>query len=197
MAQSRSVDRVTELKLEPVTDSEPLAKLEKRRYHWCSRPRVQPVSEDVLRYLYLDKKLNMKELHNILGRSIKTIMKWMDAYKIPRRTMSEVAKITPKRKREAMLKSINGRILENPKKPHSVLVKEELSKLGKQGFKVINLDRGPIPDGILIDFDDRRVYAVEIEKHGLTRRKLSIYQDIKDYDDIVWIVGGDWEVVES
>lgn len=88
--------------------------------------------------------------------------------------------IREKRARAGM----NKQWLEN----HRSALFEEIHELGKKGFRCVPLIR-PIPDAIIIDFENRKVLALEITtgKRPFTPVDIAVYNNINWYDDILWI----------
>ena len=66
------------------------------------------------------------------------------------------------------------------------MVLEELSELKKQGLRAIPLT-SVIPDAIIIDFENRRVYAFELETSHIGRNDLESYIGVKCFDDVIWV----------
>lgn len=124
------------------------------------------ISPELLKRLYHEEKMVLKRLGEIFHVSSTTIRNRMAEHGITRRKPGYIpAKIN-----------------------HKMIVVNELIKLKNKGFKVIPLHGGPTPDGILIDFDTRRVYAVEVERRHPSTKRLKKYADTTCYDDIIWIV---------
>jgi len=51
---------------------------------------------ETLRYLYVEKKLSMREIAELLEKGQSTIWKWMNKHGINRRSMSEAKELYPK-----------------------------------------------------------------------------------------------------
>lgn len=79
---------------------------------------------------------------------------------------------------------------------HKNYVREVIKKLQKEGFRVIPTDSRsgfPEPDLVAIDFENRKVYAIEIERyHNRTHLKyrMNKYSTNKYFDDIMWFIFG-------
>jgi len=95
--------------------------------------------------------------------------------------------------RENLSKSHKGK-KPNWEKTHNYKILEEWRKLEKQGLKTIPIllwEKGfPIPDAIAIDFNNKKVYAIEVEtREDFDRMKYSKWGGL--YDDILWIIWRD------
>lgn len=117
------------------------------------------IDPTLLRRLYLDRKLGLKAIAELFDVNTSTIRRRLHGLHIP----------------------IRNYIVE-----HDQLLTNELIKLKKRGFRVIPLKK-PLPDGIAIDFDNKKVYAVELERNP-TKKKLNKYANTNWFDDIFWII---------
>lgn len=93
--------------------------------------------------------------------------------------------------REKIRKAMVGRKIsaeaKERRRQHDLQVLDEAHKLSANGFHCIPLTRGlPHPDIIAIDFKGKKIYAVEVEDK-ITPGRMSVYTNVKFYDDIIWI----------
>lgn len=82
-----------------------------------------------------------------------------------------------------------------PSKEHRRGLKEFLEKLEKKGMTVVNLNKGNIyPDGLVVDWKKKRVFAVEIEVtqktsyNSIKERIMSKYHGVKGIIPLIVIV---------
>lgn len=73
------------------------------------------------------------------------------------------------------------------KKEHDEAVYTKCRELSLKGFRVIPLTTRPIPDGIIIDFQNGKIVALEVERETITPNTISKYCSTNPYDDVYWI----------
>jgi len=90
---------------------------------------------------------------------------------------------------EEKAKEIKEKISKNRKRADLSIHPKEVSKYIKQfekkEFRCIRLDERPIPDFIAIKGENIKAFAIEVQRGAVQSDK---YVDIRDYDDIYWIV---------
>lgn len=87
--------------------------------------------------------------------------------------------VSPNKGKKVPFKAKCGQKVENLN--HSDAIKKEILEYKNQGFRCIEIGNA-YPDFIAIK--DNKVYAIEVEFHSPKYEK---YNNIKCYDDIIWI----------
>ena len=164
-------------------------RLKKSKEYLSNLKRVGPrfleeLTKRKLEEWYLEKKMSAKEISRRTGHKKEIIARYLDLHGIPRRTVREaiLAKMETDpeyTKRITSRQRVRSKI-------HDNAVRDELSRLKQQGFRCIpiGLLQYPKPDIIVIKGDNAKVFAVEVELSNIDYGK---YENIKDFDDIIWI----------
>lgn len=72
------------------------------------------------------------------------------------------------------------------KEKHNEQVFKKMGELNSMGMRCIPLHRKPHPDLIAVDFNKRKVFAVEVEC-GKKTPNYSKYSSTTIYDDVIWV----------
>jgi len=71
---------------------------------------------------------------------------------------------------------------------HDNLIKEELKKLEKQGFRCVNVGTTKVKKPDIIAFKNNKIYAVEVETESQRITNYDKWNKTNVFDDIIWII---------
>ena len=71
---------------------------------------------------------------------------------------------------------------------HDNLIKKELTKLEKQGFRCVNVGTTKVKKPDIIAFKNNKIYAVEVETQSHKIPNYDKWNGTNIFDDIIWIV---------
>jgi hypothetical protein len=181
-SSNRPVRLFSVVRLAPDPGPEPASKFVPRLCKVCGKP-IAPYAK---KYCSIKCQKADPEYRNAIAKTVKKL--WENG------TMRRLCRMTDERRKhisEGVKRSLRQSLAK-----HAKVVQETLTSFEEQGLRCIPLcealsgsNLGPIPDAILIDFDRRKVYALEVET-GTRSPTLAFdkYRAGHKFDDIILVI---------
>ena len=140
------------------------------------------ITKEYLTKLYIEQNKSAKEISKLSGHKKCTIARYLDRYGIHRRNTKEA--IILKIQTDPIFREKITRRQQQRPHIHDEALKLELEEIKKQGFHCIPIGLLKYPKPDIIAIKDGKVFAIEVELSTIDYEK---YNNVKDFDDIIWI----------